>query len=72
MVHKNCVIDHIISKLPSQERQVLFCLLPVFICKQELAGRYKIVTPKPDKLSFMDRLKSDSRCLALSHTAGYL
>ncbi|KAH3744504.1 bifunctional aspartate transaminase/aspartate 4-decarboxylase [Pelomyxa schiedti] len=57
MVHQNTVLDTMIAQLPDEQRK-------------QLAARYRIITPKPDKLRFMARLQSDSRCLALGHTAG--
>jgi aspartate 4-decarboxylase len=56
-LHKDNVVDKIIQELPED-------------VKTELDGRYRMITPNPRELKFIDRLVADSRNVALRHTAG--
>ncbi len=56
-LHQDNIIDTMISKLPSREREAL-------------ARRYSSITLEPDRLKFIDRMVADSRQVALNHTAG--
>jgi aspartate 4-decarboxylase len=57
MIDENNVIDRLIHQLGSRE-------------KHQLYQRYKIVSSDPESISFIDRMESDSREEALSHTGG--
>src|SRR5262249_30166515 len=56
-VHEHNVMDRMIAKLPSK-------------WKKALARRYGSLTLQPEKITFIDRMVADSRCVALNHTAG--
>jgi aspartate 4-decarboxylase len=55
--HRDNVLDHLIAKLPKEEKKILH-------------KRYESITTDPDSLKFIDRLVADSRTVALNHTAG--
>jgi aspartate 4-decarboxylase len=55
--HRDNVLDHLIAKLPKDEKKILH-------------KRYESITTEPDQLKFIDRLVADSRTVALNHTAG--
>ncbi|SIS81080.1 bifunctional aspartate transaminase/aspartate 4-decarboxylase [Alicyclobacillus vulcanalis] len=38
--------------------------------RAQLGARYRILSPQPDQLPFIDRMVADSRQVALNHTAG--
>ncbi|WP_320171872.1 bifunctional aspartate transaminase/aspartate 4-decarboxylase [Maridesulfovibrio sp.] len=57
MVHDNCIIDRIISKLPKKEQA-------------QLDIRYRLTSTKPGSIKFYERLEMDSRQVALAHTGG--
>jgi len=56
-LHRDNVVDKLIQELPEE-------------IKEKLDERYKLITPNPRELKFMDRLVADSRNVALRHTAG--
>jgi aspartate 4-decarboxylase len=56
-MHRNNVIDDLLSRLPEQQ-------------KQRLHDRYESITTTPETLKFIDRMVADSRTVALNHTAG--
>ncbi len=51
------VLDRMLAALPQAD-------------KDELSERYKSITLEPEKLKMIDRFVSDSRAVALNHTAG--
>ncbi len=57
MIHEDCVIDKIISRLP-KKKQALLDL------------RYRLTSTRPGSIKFYDRLEMDSRQVALAHTGG--
>jgi aspartate 4-decarboxylase len=56
-LHESNILDDKIAALKFDQRVAL-------------AQRYSSLTPKPEKLKFIDRLVADSRQVALNHTAG--
>ncbi|MDE6556787.1 MAG: aspartate 4-decarboxylase, partial [Duncaniella sp.] len=54
---KDNIYDRLIAAEPEIQRKDLF-------------GRYRSLTPDPDRIKFIDRLVADSRSVALNHTAG--
>ncbi len=54
---KENVFDRLLSELPELQRE-------------DLHHRYRSLTPKPEKITFIDRIVADSRSVALNHTAG--
>jgi aspartate 4-decarboxylase len=56
-LHEHNVLDRMIARLPTRERDAL-------------ARRYGTLTLHPEKLKFIDRMVADSRQVALNHTAG--
>ena len=57
MLNEDNIFNKLISELPSDT-------------KGKLHERYKHLSLKPEKLSFMERMVADSRQVALNHTAG--
>jgi len=57
MLHKDNIIDKLISKLPAKD-------------KAALRKRYQMTSADPDNIPFIDRLEMDSRDVALAHTGG--
>jgi len=56
-VHEDNILDRMLAKLPSRERDAL-------------DRRYASITLDPARLKFIDRMVADSRQVALNHTAG--
>jgi len=56
-MHKNNVVDRLISELPEDEAAAL-------------NDEYDIVTTDPASLKFIDRMTADSRSIGLYHTSG--
>ena len=56
-VARDNVFDDLIAKLPKARRD-------------DLADRYRSLSPRPEQIPFVDRLVADSRQVALHHTAG--
>ncbi|WP_206885323.1 bifunctional aspartate transaminase/aspartate 4-decarboxylase [Alicyclobacillus mali (ex Roth et al. 2021)] len=56
-LHRQNVFDKRLQHLPGEVRD-------------RLGARYRILSPKPDALPFIDRMVADSRQVALNHTAG--
>lgn len=56
-INENNVFDKRLGELPEDK-------------KEELKQRYAALSPKPDKVPFIDRIVADSRQVALNHTAG--
>ena len=54
---KENVFNKLIHELPQED-------------KDDLKNRYSSLTPKPESISFIDRIVADSRQVALNHTAG--
>ncbi|MEC5386567.1 aspartate 4-decarboxylase [Uliginosibacterium sp. H3] len=56
-VHEDNIYDRMIAELPEA-------------FQKQLDKRYGPLTLEPRKISFIDRMVADSRCVALNHTAG--
>ena len=57
MLHKDNIIDKLISKLPKRDQELL-------------EKRYRMTSTSPGKIPFIERLEMDSRDVALAHTGG--
>ncbi|MDE6835959.1 MAG: bifunctional aspartate transaminase/aspartate 4-decarboxylase, partial [Muribaculaceae bacterium] len=53
--------DNIFNRLLAEQPEIQ---------KHDLFHRYRSLTPKPEHISFIDRIVADSRSVALNHTAG--
>ena len=56
-IHEDNIIDEKIAALPANDRD-------------ELNGRYGVLTLTPQDFKFIDRMVAESRVIALNHTAG--